>query len=98
MDNPACDRCKFWEPVNRKGHENEGVCRRNAPLPYSANEERIVAALGHIFYGVAGLADLDTDYADEAQDHITKNTTPWAFWPVTMDVEWCGEFVNKLAA
>lgn len=24
--------------------------------------------------------------------------TSWAFWPITMDVDWCGEYENKLAA
>ena len=46
-------------------------------------------------YASAGI-DEEEFHANEKEASI--GSTPWAFWPVTMDVDWCGEYVNKLAA
>lgn len=98
MDKPACHTCKFWEPVSAKEFENEGKCHRNAPVPFHSHTERTHEFLKCIMWATYASAGIDEEEFHANEKEASIGSTPWAFWPVTMDVDWCGEYVNKLAA
>ena len=95
MAKPACDNCKFWEP-RKSRNENEGQCHRNAPSTFTSHTERSLSALGYIMWAAFTTANTDEDDANQAQSEVQSGSdVSWAFWPVTMDTDWCGEFRLK---
>ena len=89
---PSCDTCKFWERKQQGKLNNEEECRRNAPLPFTSHVKKTINALGYIMWASYVGAWIDEDTSRNDQDEVAATTDhSWAFWPITMDADWCGE-------
>lgn len=99
--NERCDRCKFWDkltddryettivdPEDTLKEEDEdkfpgipvGHCRKNAPVPFPQ------------------MIHIDTDLLPGNIHANIQGCWPenhCAFWPLTMDRDWCGQFEQK---
>jgi hypothetical protein len=82
----VCGRCKFWL---RHQSLTDGECRRYAPRANAPFDEALLEAM-------IKLADLT--YEEKTGLDGLKETTEVsrdAFWPVTANYYWCGEFEKR---
>jgi hypothetical protein len=78
----ACGRCQFWEHI-AESYAN-GLCRRHAPRATSPFDETITEA-------AITQAQLTYPQQPDALRETTEEPRR-AFWPTTVNFDWCGEF------
>ena len=82
VDHGLCGACRYWQlAVDRsaEGYQDEGLCRRWAPIPVPSRD---------VDYGDSHVQMAPIDKGGDSPGILVA-------WPRTCEEDWCGEWVRS---